>query len=122
MKKISSSKNKRAKKKTTGSGVASVAQNINNTNNSASEEATTITEAKQLDSNAATTAIVPPRISILTFLRQVRAEMFRVSWPTRNETIVTTIMVFVMVTIAALFFLLADQVLSFAVAWVLGAR
>ena len=67
-------------------------------------------------------AVAARRVGFLTFIRQVRAEMARVTWPTRNETIVTTIMVFIMVTLAALFFLLADQVLSFAVAWILGAR
>lgn len=46
------------------------------------------------------------------FLQQVRAETAKVTWPTRNETLVTTIMVLIMVTIAAIFFLLIDQVLG----------
>ncbi len=49
------------------------------------------------------------------FLQQVRAETAKVVWPTRKETIVTTIMVLIMATLAALFFLAADQVLSWAV-------
>jgi preprotein translocase subunit SecE len=54
-----------------------------------------------------------------TFMQQVRAEMAKVVWPTRKETIVTTIMVLIMSTLAALFFLAADQVLGWAVGAVL---
>ena len=50
-----------------------------------------------------------------TFLQEVRQEVSKVVWPSRRETTVTTIMVFVMVFLAAIFFLLADQVLGFAV-------
>ncbi len=49
------------------------------------------------------------------FIQQVRAETAKVTWPTRKETITTTIMVFIMVTITAIFFLLIDQVLNFMV-------
>lgn len=54
------------------------------------------------------------------FIQQVRAETSKVTWPTRKETMVTTAMVFVMVVIAALFFLGADQILSWLVSLVLG--
>ncbi len=54
------------------------------------------------------------------FIQQVRAETAKVTWPTRKETIVTTIMVLIMVVIACIFFFLADQVLGWAVALVLG--
>lgn len=54
------------------------------------------------------------------FLQQVRSETEKVTWPTRKETGITTVMVFVMVIIAALFFLAADQVLSWLVSLVLG--
>lgn len=56
----------------------------------------------------------------LEFLQQVRTETAKVTWPTRNETIVTTIMVLIMSTLAALFFFLADQVLSWGVGLLLG--
>jgi preprotein translocase subunit SecE len=49
------------------------------------------------------------------FIQQVRAETAKVTWPTRQETITTTIMVFIMVTLTAIFFLLVDQVLNFMV-------
>ena len=61
-----------------------------------------------------------PKISPFKFLQEVRAEAEKVTWPTRKETTVTTIMVFIMVAIASVFFLLADQVMRIAVSYVLG--
>ncbi len=54
------------------------------------------------------------------FVRQVRQEVSKVTWPTRKETTVTTMMVFVMVFLLALFFFLVDQVLSWGVKLILG--
>jgi len=54
------------------------------------------------------------------FLQQVRAETAKVTWPTRRETILTTIMVFVMATVAAIFFLLADQIIRFGMNFLLN--
>ena len=54
------------------------------------------------------------------FLQEVRAEGQKVTWPTRKETTVTTMMVFVMVFVASIFFLLADQVMRFGVSFLLG--
>ena len=58
--------------------------------------------------------------SPVEFLRQVRQEVGRVTWPTRKETTVTTIMVFAMVIVAALFFFLVDFGLAHAVRLVFG--
>ena len=55
-----------------------------------------------------------------TFLQQVRAEVAKVVWPTRRETLVTTAMVFVFVLLASLFFFVADQILSLVVGYLLG--
>ena len=60
------------------------------------------------------------KISPFKFLQEVRAEAQKVTWPTRKETTVTTIMVFVMVFVASIFFLLADQVMRIAVSFLLG--
>ena len=54
------------------------------------------------------------------FLQEVRAETQKVTWPTRKETMITTGMVFVMVLIASIFFLFADQLIRFLVTLVLG--
>ena len=54
------------------------------------------------------------------FAQQVRQELSRVTWPSRKETMVTTAMVFVMVFIAAAFFFLVDQVMSYGVRMIFG--
>jgi len=56
------------------------------------------------------------------FVQQVRNEMAKVTWPSRRETLVTTIMVLVMVFFAAMFFLAADQLLGWLVGLLIGAR
>ncbi|MBV9262233.1 MAG: preprotein translocase subunit SecE [Pseudolabrys sp.] len=60
------------------------------------------------------------RTSPFKFLQEVRAETQKVTWPSRRETMITTAMVFVMVAIASIFFLVADQVIRLAVTFVLG--
>jgi preprotein translocase subunit SecE len=54
------------------------------------------------------------------FLQEVRAEAQKVTWPTRKETTVTTMMVFVMVAVASIFFLVADQIMRLGVSFLLG--
>jgi preprotein translocase subunit SecE len=54
------------------------------------------------------------------FLQQVRTETAKVTWPTRNETLVTTIMVIIMAILASIFFLLADTVMGWGVGFLLG--
>jgi preprotein translocase subunit SecE len=54
------------------------------------------------------------------FIRQVRQEAAKVTWPTRKETGVSTAMVFVMVALAAMFFFVVDQALAWVVRIVLG--
>jgi preprotein translocase subunit SecE len=54
------------------------------------------------------------------FLQEVRAETDKVTWPTRRETAITTAMVFVMVAVASVFFLIADQIIRLFVTFVLG--
>lgn len=55
-----------------------------------------------------------------TFLQQVRAEVSKVVWPTRRETVVTTIMTLILVFLTAIFFFLVDQVLSYGTSLVFG--
>lgn len=56
----------------------------------------------------------------MQFIRQVRQEASKVTWPTRKETVISTIMVFVFVAIMAIFFLIIDQIASTAVGFILG--
>ncbi len=54
------------------------------------------------------------------FMREVRQEVSKVTWPSRKETGITTAMVFIMSVFAALFFLLTDTIISELVQLVLG--
>jgi preprotein translocase subunit SecE len=56
----------------------------------------------------------------IEFVQQVRREVAKVTWPSRKETTITTVMVFIFVFLAAIFFFVVDQVLSTAVRAVLG--
>ena len=49
----------------------------------------------------------------LKFIQEVKQEAFKVTWPTNKETLQGTLMVFAMAIVAALFFLLLDQILKF---------
>ena len=53
------------------------------------------------------------RTSIPQFASQVRAEGRKIVWPSRKETWITSVMVFIMVTIAAIFFFVVDTGLAF---------
>jgi preprotein translocase subunit SecE len=60
------------------------------------------------------------RSSPFEFLKQVKSEVKKITWPTRQETTQGTIAVFVMVLVASLFLFLADQVISFIIRFILG--
>ena len=59
------------------------------------------------------------KVGPFEYLQQVRAETAKVVWPTRRETVVTTTMVVLMAVFASVFFLLADQVFSKTVGFIL---
>ncbi|MCI4660195.1 MAG: preprotein translocase subunit SecE [Neomegalonema sp.] len=52
------------------------------------------------------------KVSPGMFVNQVRSEASKVTWPTRKEVLITTIMVFVLTTLLATIFFLVDQVLG----------
>ena len=54
------------------------------------------------------------------FVREVRQEASKVTWPSRKETTISTVMVLIMVFLAAIFFFLVDQVLALGVQQILG--
>ncbi len=54
-------------------------------------------------------------ISPAKFVREVRAEAARVTWPSRRETLVTTGLVFAMAALTAAFFFVVDQVIGLGV-------
>ena len=49
------------------------------------------------------------------FFQQVRQETRKVTWPSRRETVITTIMVLILSAVAALFFLGVDAILKWVV-------
>jgi preprotein translocase subunit SecE len=59
------------------------------------------------------------RTTPFQFLQQVRAEVGKVSWPTRREVVLTTIMVFVMAALTATFFALVDLAIRWGLSLVL---
>jgi preprotein translocase subunit SecE len=60
------------------------------------------------------------KISPFKFMQEVRQEAAKITWPSRRETFITTIMVFVMSILAGIFFLGVDQVIRSLVTFVLG--
>ena len=62
----------------------------------------------------------PKRTGPVEFFGEVRDEGRKVTWPTRKETTITTVMVFIMVVVASLFFVAVDQVLRIGVGLILG--
>jgi preprotein translocase subunit SecE len=56
----------------------------------------------------------------IQFLRSVKQEALKISWPTRKETSIGALTVFAMSVIAALFFLLLDQIFKFGLNYLLG--
>jgi preprotein translocase subunit SecE len=63
--------------------------------------------------------LVMAKVSPLKFMQEVRAEVQKVTWPSRRETAITTLMVFIMAAIAGVFFLIADQLIRLVVTAVL---
>jgi preprotein translocase subunit SecE len=55
------------------------------------------------------------------FIQQVRAEVSKVVWPTRRETLLTTVMVFIMAALTATFFSLIDLIIRFCLSLIIGA-
>jgi preprotein translocase subunit SecE len=60
------------------------------------------------------------RTNPLQFIQQVRSEVAKVVWPTRREVLLTTIMVFIMATLTAIFFALVDLVIRTGLQGLLG--
>lgn len=54
------------------------------------------------------------------FLQQVRAETAKVTWPSRRETLISTLMVLAFAVLAMIFFFAADMIMGFAVGQLLG--
>lgn len=60
------------------------------------------------------------RTNPFQFIQQTRAEIAKVVWPTRREVFLTTVMVFVLATLAAIFFSLVDLLIRWGLTSLLG--
>lgn len=60
------------------------------------------------------------KVNPILFLKQVKQEIKKVSWPTRKEVTQTSIMVIILVAIAATFFFVIDQFFGFVIKLILG--
>lgn len=54
------------------------------------------------------------------FIREVRSEMNKVTWPTRKETLVSVMMVLMLALVASVFFLAVDSVFAWGISQILG--
>ena len=59
------------------------------------------------------------RTNPLQFIQQVRAETAKIVWPTRRETVLTTVMVMIMATVFAIFFFTVDLLIRFGLETIL---
>jgi preprotein translocase subunit SecE len=53
------------------------------------------------------------------FIQEVKSEAFRITWPTKKDTMMGALMVFGLASIAAIFFLILDQILRFLLNFIL---
>ncbi|WP_370400152.1 preprotein translocase subunit SecE [Sulfitobacter sp. JB4-11] len=56
----------------------------------------------------------------LQFIQQVRAEVAKVVWPTRREVMLTTVMVFILAALTAVFFAVVDILIRGGLNTILG--
>ena len=61
------------------------------------------------------------RVGPAQFVREVRQEASKVTWPTRREWVTTAVMVFIMVALATVFFFVVDSLLAYIVKLVLAS-
>jgi preprotein translocase subunit SecE len=60
------------------------------------------------------------RLNPVQFIQEVRQEVSKVTWPTRKEVWITTVLVLIMVALASIFFMLVDQLMGYFVSWILS--
>ena len=60
------------------------------------------------------------RVNPAQFVREVRAEARKITWTSRKETWITTVMVFIMVLLAVVFFWIVDTAIGFGVNWLVN--
>jgi preprotein translocase subunit SecE len=72
--------------------------------------------------NTVTIEETKPKTSLADFARETQQEIKKVTWPTRKETLTTTVMIVVMALITGVFFLAVDSFLGFVISRLLGMQ
>ena len=60
-------------------------------------------------------------VNPLQFIQQVRSEVSKVVWPTRREVMLTTVMVFILAALTAVFFAIVDILIRGGLQYILAA-
>ncbi len=68
----------------------------------------------KVETNASGVSRIP------SFVGEVRQEVKKVSWPSRRETVLTTAVVFVFALVAAVYFMVVDQIIYRSLHWIIG--
>lgn len=63
-----------------------------------------------------------PKTSLTDFMNETRHEISKVSWPTRKETLMTTVAIVVMALVVGVFFLVVDTALGYVISHILGMK
>lgn len=71
---------------------------------------------------AKTKTTTNPLLTPVQFAGEVKREIKKVTWPTRRETVITTIMVFILVTLMSVFLFTADQIIAWAIKLILQIK
>ena len=75
--------------------------------------------ATAMGSSSAVAGDAKKKTSIPQFIREVRAEARKITWTSRKETWITSVMVAIMVLLAAVFFWIVNMILQSAITWLL---
>ncbi len=61
-----------------------------------------------------------PKTNPVQFVKQVKSETKKVTWPSRQETMVSMLAVFIMVLVSSIFLYFSDQVIAWAIRLIMG--
>jgi len=79
-------------------------------------------QGRTMDDSKAIAEVKKPRTGLIEFLRETRREVNKVTWPTRHETVVTTVYIIAMALIVGMFFFMIDTGLGYVVGSILGMK
>ena len=60
------------------------------------------------------------KTNVMAFLKQVKSEALKITWPTKKDTVSTSIMVSILIAFFVFFFFIVDQILGYVISFILG--